>query len=420
MSGIGAAPAIQVAVRSANRLLREAIATSLAAQRDLVVTGATEGLPDLQRLCSLRRTDVTLIDVSKQLADEELDAVLAIRAMSPDLGIVLTYPALSTERITAATRAGATSLVPYSRGIDALIRAIRESARPPARHPARSVVLTDRDMEVLVLMSAGYSVREMARLLGVTASTVDNHKRRIFAKLGAHSQTGVVAGAARMGLLWAAALRDLSRAPQPLPVKAVVVLGSSGPIRDTVMRTLLRHAIPVLVIGREIPAEDDELLRLQGQVAVVLVDGHDNTWRTVRAIGARTVVATGDDPGAIAIAEDLIRGADAVLSAGDVPAQLAHVVALASQGYATTDAAREMMRSMAARSPSVRSALTPRELDILRSIAAGHSVRQTASALGITTKTVENIQARLFAKLAVHNRAQALAVAYGLGLVIAE
>jgi NADH-quinone oxidoreductase subunit M len=61
--------------------------------------------------------------------------------------------------------------------------------------------------------------------------------------------------------------------------------------------------------------------------------------------------------------------------------------------------------------------LTARERDILTSIADGHTVRQTARALGIAAKTVENTQARLFRKLGARNRPGALAAAHALGLL---
>jgi len=47
----------------------------------------------------------------------------------------------------------------------------------------------------------------------------------------------------------------------------------------------------------------------------------------------------------------------------------------------------------------------------------GHSIRQTARALGIAPKTVENVQTRLFRKLGVRNRSGALAVADAFGLL---
>jgi ATP/maltotriose-dependent transcriptional regulator MalT len=50
-------------------------------------------------------------------------------------------------------------------------------------------------------------------------------------------------------------------------------------------------------------------------------------------------------------------------------------------------------------------------------MAQGHSIRQTARALGIAPKTVENVQTRLFRKLGVRNRSGALAVADAFGLL---
>jgi DNA-binding CsgD family transcriptional regulator len=62
--------------------------------------------------------------------------------------------------------------------------------------------------------------------------------------------------------------------------------------------------------------------------------------------------------------------------------------------------------------------LTPREVDILESIERGESVKQTARSLGIAIKTVENLQSRLFRKLGARNRAQAIAKAHDLNLLI--
>lgn len=61
--------------------------------------------------------------------------------------------------------------------------------------------------------------------------------------------------------------------------------------------------------------------------------------------------------------------------------------------------------------------LTPRELDIICSIDRGLAVKQAARELGVSTKTVENLQSRLFRKLQVRNRAQAVAKAHGLGIL---
>jgi DNA-binding CsgD family transcriptional regulator len=61
--------------------------------------------------------------------------------------------------------------------------------------------------------------------------------------------------------------------------------------------------------------------------------------------------------------------------------------------------------------------LTRREMEILLSIERGESVRETATGLGISVKTVQNLQSRLFHKLGARNRSQAIARAYEVGLV---
>jgi DNA-binding CsgD family transcriptional regulator len=61
--------------------------------------------------------------------------------------------------------------------------------------------------------------------------------------------------------------------------------------------------------------------------------------------------------------------------------------------------------------------LTRRERDILASIAGGDTVRQTAQTLGIAIKTVQSEQRQMFSRLGAANRAEALILASGLGLV---
>lgn len=81
---------------------------------------------------------------------------------------------------------------------------------------------------------------------------------------------------------------------------------------------------------------------------------------------------------------------------------------------------RDSMRSawlLAVRTPRSAVTLTRRERDILASIACGHTVRQTAQGLGIAIKTVQSEQRQLFSRLGATNRAEALVLASGLGLV---
>ncbi len=58
---------------------------------------------------------------------------------------------------------------------------------------ARSTELTGRELDVLDAMSDGMSTKAVAHHLGISVKTVENHKTRIFDKLGVKSQAQAVA-----------------------------------------------------------------------------------------------------------------------------------------------------------------------------------------------------------------------------------
>jgi len=64
--------------------------------------------------------------------------------------------------------------------------------------------------------------------------------------------------------------------------------------------------------------------------------------------------------------------------------------------------------------------LTPREMDVLQLLAAGHSNRGIAAKLSISEKTVRNHISNIYAKLAVNGRAQAVLFAVRNRMVRAE
>lgn len=66
---------------------------------------------------------------------------------------------------------------------------------------------------------------------------------------------------------------------------------------------------------------------------------------------------------------------------------------------------------------AVPNGLSPRELEVLRVIAAGRSTRELATDLGISEGTVERHVTNLYTKIGVHSRAEAAAYAFHRGLV---
>jgi LuxR family maltose regulon positive regulatory protein len=61
--------------------------------------------------------------------------------------------------------------------------------------------LTNREIDVLILLAERLSDKEIAERLVLSPLTVKKHTQRIFLKLGVHNRRAAVAQARRLGLI---------------------------------------------------------------------------------------------------------------------------------------------------------------------------------------------------------------------------
>ena len=289
-------------------------------------------------------------------------------------------------------------------------------------------LLTQREMMIVFLMSAGHTASEIAKLLELRPRTVENRKRSIYEKLGVGNQSQAVAKAIWLGMLQPGPPPTLPRkgpGPQPNPWESgrallAVLLGPASKSRDEVAQMLIAEQVPVVVaIDREELLRDHWVWWQRGPIVVVLVDPEAEDWPATIALGAPTVlVRSRDVPEELAIADALARQASGLLALSDVSTGLVSILRTVAQGMMVMswEYAAAMLKWAPGPSPEMPK-LTAREYDILGSIARGHTIRQTARTLGIAAKTVENTQARLFRKLGARNRMEALTIADALGLI---
>jgi DNA-binding NarL/FixJ family response regulator len=256
-------------------------------------------------------------------------------------------------------RVGVQRLVSLRSGLGGLHGAL-QAARTV---PRLATSLTARELDVLALLRGGSSTAHIATALSISPHTVVNHTRRIFAKLNVRSRPQAIAEAAARGLF-----EDGAMPPdRPRPV--------------------------------------------------VVVDPGGDIWADVRTRGDQVVAALTDPGRGADVVAALAGGAGAVLGADDLASHLPHVTAMMLAGYVVAPAQPVRALISAVRPRVLPSALTPREKQILDCVAKGDSVRQTAQALGIAVKTVQNEQRQLFGRLGVRNRVEALVLARELGLV---
>ncbi len=289
-------------------------------------------------------------------------------------------------------------------------------------------LLTQREMMIVFLMSAGHTASEIAKLLELRPRTVENRKRSIYEKLGVGNQSHAVAKAIWLGLLQPGPPPTLPRRG-PVPQQhageigrplLAVLLGPASKSRDDVAQLLIAERVPVVIaVKREELIRDHWVWWQRGPIVVVLVDPEPEDWPVTIALGAPTVlIRDGDVAEQLAIADALARQASGVVAKADIASGLAPTLTAVAQGLMVMSwgYAGTLLKWAPTPAPAMPK-LTAREYDILGSIASGHTIRQTARTLGIAAKTVENTQARLFRKLGVRNRMEALTTADALGLI---
>jgi len=202
---------------------------------------------------------------------------------------------------------------------------------------------------------------------------------------------------------------------RPLPNEPrALVTGRRGLVHDLVVHFLA--ACGVQLVDARRPLEPG------GPLVLVLVDPEAEHWQLARTSSTPFVVVSHADADDATVVDAILRGADAVLNTDRSPEAIVAAITAVARGGTILTPAQTRALAIAARNrpaattlPTTR--LTGREIDILRSIERGESVKETACALGISTKTVENLQSRLFRKLGARNRAQAAAIVHTRGLL---
>jgi DNA-binding NarL/FixJ family response regulator len=191
-------------------LLREGLAAIIDGEADMtLVSQASSGAEAIQMHREFR-PDVTLMDL--RLPDlSGIDAMLAIRAESPDARIIILTTFEGDVEIQRAFQAGARGFLLKSSPPSDLVLAIRQVHAGKKRVPPDvaaqlaenmgSESLTTREIEVLRQVADGNRNRDIADKLLISEETVKVHVKHIMDKLGAKDRTQAIAIAVRRGII---------------------------------------------------------------------------------------------------------------------------------------------------------------------------------------------------------------------------
>ncbi|MCX4245195.1 response regulator transcription factor [Paraliomyxa miuraensis] len=202
----------RLVVADDHHLVREALARLLDGEPDLHVQAeCTDGDAALAKIRELV-PDVAVLDMSMP-GRSGLEVAMALEADGPSsTRVVMLTARRAPELARRALEHGVHGIVLKEDAFDDLLYAIRaavEGRRFVSAALAGGVLtgelqeraLSEREHEVLRLVSQGLTNAQIGAALGISAKTIDNHRTRIMRKLDAHSLADLVRHAIRIGLV---------------------------------------------------------------------------------------------------------------------------------------------------------------------------------------------------------------------------
>ncbi len=215
-------PPIRLLLVDDQRLLRDGLRTLLELETDMAVVGEAENGQDALALYESLRPDVVLMDIRMPVLDG-VAATRRLRERWPAAQVIILTTFDDDEYVFDGLRAGAQGYLLKAVSSDELAEAIRtvaaggalidpsvtrkvvaEFARlAPPRQGAAALPepLSERELEVLRLLAAGLTNREIANRLFLAEGTVKNYVTNILGKIGARDRTQAALRAQELGLL---------------------------------------------------------------------------------------------------------------------------------------------------------------------------------------------------------------------------
>lgn len=207
---------IRVLIVDDHEMVRIGVSAYLSAQADITVVGEAEnGKQAVERALTLRPDIILMDNVMPIMTGAE--ATAEIIAAWPEAKIMMVTSFLDDDKVYPALEAGAISYILKTSNAKQIADAIRKTMdgvtilEPEVtskmmhrmRYGSSTPLyeqLTDREMEVLLLMAKGKANQEIADDLFIALKTVKTHVSNILAKLEVQDRTQAVVYAFQNGL----------------------------------------------------------------------------------------------------------------------------------------------------------------------------------------------------------------------------
>lgn len=195
-------------------IMREGFRAALARDPELQVLGEAACADELHERIAAQVPDVVLLELSLPGGDVS-ELIRSLRSQHAGRCRVIAFTRDGrNHRLVEALRAGAAGCLPVNAAPDdarAAVTAVAAGRLYVAPSLAGEVAgclvqplqpnLSKREFEVLRLVAEGCSTREVGRRLGLSAHTIDTHRRNLMSKLQVHKVADLVRYAIRESIV---------------------------------------------------------------------------------------------------------------------------------------------------------------------------------------------------------------------------
>ena len=207
---------ISVLIVDRHQVMREGLRRLLGRTSEFTVVGeAADGATGV-RIALAAKPDAVIVDLPVPQRSGS-SAIREILEHAPDTRVLATSAFDDAALAQEALSAGADAFVPMSASADDLLRTLRIICAPPSdsrtattpriylrprtsAHEERPK-LTERELEVLRLITTDLTYREIGARLFISEKTVQYHVSHVFTKLAVRSRAAAVSRAAELGLV---------------------------------------------------------------------------------------------------------------------------------------------------------------------------------------------------------------------------
>lgn len=212
---LAADTAVRIILIDDHRHVHQAVSIILETVTDIVLVGQGSNGEEAITLCQQLQPDLVLMDVVMPIMDG-VQATQQIRQQFPNTKILVLSSFQDHESVHAMLKSGAAGYITKSALTHELIDTIRTTHQgqvvfspevvaqllsPGKPISAPRFHLTDRELEVLVLMATGLTMSQIAQELFISSSTVKYHITNIQEKLGVDTRTEALIMAAKNNLV---------------------------------------------------------------------------------------------------------------------------------------------------------------------------------------------------------------------------